>query len=194
MVIGFETNILPNIFNIYSYTTELLTLKSIPRSRSDSLKRLIRQWQLRLDRGIVRRGAADHGHLSGAPPVGAALVVDGASRTAAALGRRHGASDASGLGAPLQRRRAVLCDRARSGRPPRLSEAQLVELARLVEAGPDPVRHGVAGAASTFGRRSSCASRSRSASVRRQLEAARLHPSVGASAPSASRRGGTAGV
>ena len=36
-----------------------------------------------------------------------------------------------------------LCDRARSGRPPRLSEAQLVELARLVEAGPDPARHGV---------------------------------------------------
>ena len=36
-----------------------------------------------------------------------------------------------------------LCDRRRSGRPPRLSEAQLAELARLVEAGPDPAVHGV---------------------------------------------------
>ena len=36
-----------------------------------------------------------------------------------------------------------LCDRARSGRPPRLSEAQLADLARLVEAGPDAARHGV---------------------------------------------------
>ena len=49
------------------------------------------------------RGAADHGHLSGAPPVGAGPgsrwgVADGGG-----AGRRHGASDASGLGAPLQR-------------------------------------------------------------------------------------------
>ena len=34
-----------------------------------------------------------------------------------------------------------LCDRPRSGRPPRLSKAQLAELARLVEAGPDPAVH-----------------------------------------------------
>ena len=92
----------------------------------------------RLDR---RRGAADHGHLSGAPPVGAGpgsrWGVDGGG-----AGRRHGASDASGR---VHRAEGVegLCDRARSGRPPRLSEAQLVELARLVEAGPDPARHGV---------------------------------------------------
>ena len=36
-----------------------------------------------------------------------------------------------------------LCDRRLSGRPPRLSEAQLAELASLVEAGPDPAVHGV---------------------------------------------------
>ena len=36
-----------------------------------------------------------------------------------------------------------LCDRPRSGRRPRLSEAQLAELAGLVEAGPDLAVHGV---------------------------------------------------
>ena len=68
-----------------------------------------------------------------------ALVVDGAAR-AAGMERqtlrdwvhRYNAEGVEGL-----------CDRARSGRPPRLSEAQLVELARLVEAGPDPARHSV---------------------------------------------------
>ena len=99
-----------------------------------------------------------------------ALVVDGASRTAAA---RAAGMERQTLRDWVHRYNAEgvegLCDRARSGRPPRLSEAQLVELARLVEAGPDPARRTAmawcAGAASTFGRRSSCASRSRSASV-----------------------------
>ena len=38
---------------------------------------------------------------------------------------------------------AGLRDRPRSGRPGQLSEAQLAELARLVEAGPDPAVHRV---------------------------------------------------
>ena len=73
-----------------------------------------------------------------------ALVVDGASRTAAA---RAAGMERQTLRDWVHRYNAEgvegLCDRARSGRPPRLSEAQLVELARLVEAGPDPARHGV---------------------------------------------------
>ena len=36
-----------------------------------------------------------------------------------------------------------LCDRDHPGRPPRLTMAQKAELARLVEAGPDPARDGV---------------------------------------------------
>ena len=67
-----------------------------------------------------------------------ALVVDGASRTAAA---RAAGMERQTLRDWVHRYNAEgvegLCDRARSGRPPRLSEAQLVELARLVEAGPD---------------------------------------------------------
>jgi len=38
---------------------------------------------------------------------------------------------------------AGLLDRQRSGRPPRLTAAQEVEIARIVEAGPDLETHGV---------------------------------------------------
>jgi len=38
---------------------------------------------------------------------------------------------------------AGLNDRARSGRPPALSSAQMAELKELVVAGPEPERHGV---------------------------------------------------
>jgi len=38
---------------------------------------------------------------------------------------------------------AGLVDRPRSGRPPRLNSAQMAELDRLVEAGPDVAVHGV---------------------------------------------------
>ena len=73
-----------------------------------------------------------------------ALVLDGASRRAAA---RAAGMDRQTLRDWVHRYNAEgvggLCDRARSGRPPRLSEAQLGELAQLVEAGPDPARHGV---------------------------------------------------
>ncbi len=76
--------------------------------------------------------------------LGLALVLDGASRKAAA---RAAGMNRQTLRDWVHRYNAQgvegLCDRARSGRPPRLSEAQLGELARLVEAGPDPARHGV---------------------------------------------------
>ena len=127
-----------------------------------------------------------------------ALVVDGASRTAAA---RAAGMERQTLRDWVHRYNAEgvegLCDRARSGRPPRLSEAQLVELARLVEAGPDPARHGVVRwrcVDPSGGDQAALRGRDQRASRRTALEAARLHPSVGASAPSASRRGGTAGV
>ncbi len=73
-----------------------------------------------------------------------ALVLDGASRTAAG---RAACMDRQTLRDWVHRYNAEgaegLCDRARSGRPPRVSEAQLAELAQLFEAGPDPARHGV---------------------------------------------------
>lgn len=73
-----------------------------------------------------------------------ALVLDGSSRTAAA---RACGMDRQTLRDWVHRYNAEgitgLCDRARSGRPPQLSPAQLGELARLVEAGPDAVLHGV---------------------------------------------------
>jgi len=73
-----------------------------------------------------------------------ALVLEGASRTAAAR--------AAGMDRQTLRDWVIryneegiegLCDRPRSGRPPRLGEAQLAELARLVEEGPDVAVHGV---------------------------------------------------
>ncbi len=73
-----------------------------------------------------------------------ALVLDGASRTEAA---RAAGMDRQTLPDWVHRYNAEgvdgLCDRARSGRPPQLSEAQLGELAGLVEAGPDVEVHGV---------------------------------------------------
>ncbi len=73
-----------------------------------------------------------------------ALVLDGASRTAAA---RAAGMDRQTLRDWVHRYNgegvAGLRDRPRSGRPGQLSEAQLAELARLVEAGPDPAVHGV---------------------------------------------------
>ena len=73
-----------------------------------------------------------------------ALVLDGASRMAAA---RAGGMDRHTLRDWVHRYNAAgvagLCDRPRSGRPAQLSAAQLAELARLVEAGPDLAVHGV---------------------------------------------------
>lgn len=73
-----------------------------------------------------------------------ALVLEGATRTAAA---RAAGMDRQTLRDWVHRYNAEgvegLCDRPRSGRPPRLSESQLSELAGLVEAGPDPARDGV---------------------------------------------------
>ncbi len=73
-----------------------------------------------------------------------ALVFGGASRTAAA---QAAGMDRQTLRDWVHRYNAEgvagLCDRPRSGRPPRLSEAELAELAGLVEAGPDPAVHGV---------------------------------------------------
>ncbi len=73
-----------------------------------------------------------------------ALVLEGASRTAAA---RAAGMDRQTLRDWVHRYNgegvAGLRDRPRSGRPAQLSEAQLAELARLVEAGPDPALHGV---------------------------------------------------
>ena len=73
-----------------------------------------------------------------------ALVLEGASRTAAA---RAAGMDRQTLRDWVHRYNgegvAGLRDRPRSGRPAQLSEAQMAELARLVEAGPDPAVHGV---------------------------------------------------
>ena len=72
------------------------------------------------------------------------LVLDGASRTEAAR--------AAGMDRQTLRDWVIryneegidgLCDRPRSGRPGRLSPAQLGELAQLVEDGPDVAVHGV---------------------------------------------------
>ena len=67
-----------------------------------------------------------------------AQVIDGGSRREAA---RAGAMDRQTLRDWVHRYNAEgiegLCDRPRSGRPPQLSEAQLAELAGLVEAGPE---------------------------------------------------------
>ena len=73
-----------------------------------------------------------------------ALVMEGASRTVAA---RTAGMDRQTLRDWVIRYNeagvAGLCDRPRPGRPGQLSEEQLVELARLVEAGPDIGMHGV---------------------------------------------------
>ena len=73
-----------------------------------------------------------------------AQVLDGHSRSAAALA---GAMDRQTLRDWVHRYNAEgvqgLCDRPRSGRPAQLSEAELAELARLVEGGPDLAVHGV---------------------------------------------------
>ena len=73
-----------------------------------------------------------------------AQVLDGHPRGEAA---RAGGMDRQTLRDWVHRYNAQgvegLCDRRLSGRPPRLSEAQLAELASLVEAGPDPAVHGV---------------------------------------------------
>jgi transposase len=76
--------------------------------------------------------------------VSLALVLEGASRTVAA---RAGGMDRQTLRDWVIRYNEEgvdgLCDRPRSGRRPRLNAAQLAELARLVEAGPDIAVHGV---------------------------------------------------
>ncbi len=73
-----------------------------------------------------------------------AQVIDGGSRREAA---RAGGMDRQTLRDWVHRYNAEglegLCDRPRSGRPPQLSEAQLAELAALVEAGPDLAVHRV---------------------------------------------------
>ena len=73
-----------------------------------------------------------------------ALVLDGASRTAAA---RAAGMDRQTLRDWVHRYNAEgiegLCDRPRSGRPAQLCEAELAELADLVETGPDMAVHGV---------------------------------------------------
>jgi transposase len=76
--------------------------------------------------------------------VALALVLEGASRTAAA---RAGGMDRQTLRDWVIRYNEAgvdgLLDRPRSGRRPRLNAAQLAELARLVEEGPDVAVHGV---------------------------------------------------
>lgn len=73
-----------------------------------------------------------------------ALVMEGASRTAAA---RAVGMDRQTLRDWVIRYNeegvAGLCDRPRPGRPGQLSDGQLAELARLVEAGPDIKVHRV---------------------------------------------------
>ena len=73
-----------------------------------------------------------------------ALVLDGASRAVAA---RAAGMDRQTLRDWVHRYNAEgiegLCDRPRSGRPPQLSEAELAELADLVETGPELAVHGV---------------------------------------------------
>jgi transposase len=76
--------------------------------------------------------------------VALALVLEGASRTAAA---RAGGMDRQTLRDWVIRYNEAgvdgLRDRPRSGRRPRLNAAQLAELAQLVEEGPDVAVHGV---------------------------------------------------
>ena len=76
--------------------------------------------------------------------VALALVLEGASRTAAA---RAGGMDRQTLRDWVIRYNAEgvegLRDRTRPGRPGQLTAAQLGELERLVEAGPDIAVHGV---------------------------------------------------
>jgi len=76
--------------------------------------------------------------------VSLALVLDGASRTAAA---RAGGMDRQTLRDWVIRYNEAgvdgLCDLPRSGRRPRLNAGQLAELARLVEEGPSVEVHGV---------------------------------------------------
>src|SRR6516165_1164892 len=73
-----------------------------------------------------------------------ALVMEGSSRSAAA---RSCGMDRQTLRDWVHRYNAEglagLSDRHRSGRPPRLTAAQLAELAAVVEAGPDLERDGV---------------------------------------------------
>jgi transposase len=73
-----------------------------------------------------------------------ALVMEGSTRTAAA---RSAGMDRQTLRDWVTRYNAEgvegLRDRPRPGRPGQLSAAQLAELARLVEAGPDIAVHGV---------------------------------------------------
>lgn len=73
-----------------------------------------------------------------------ALVLEGHTRTAAA---RAAGMDRQTLRDWVIRYNEAgvdgLCDRPRSGRPPRLKAAQLAELAQLVEEGPDVAVHGV---------------------------------------------------
>ncbi len=73
-----------------------------------------------------------------------ALVLEGRSRTEAA---RSCGMDRQTLRDWVHRYNAEglagLLDRQRSGRPPRLTAAQKVEIARIVEAGPDLETHGV---------------------------------------------------
>ncbi len=73
-----------------------------------------------------------------------ALVLDGASRAVAA---RAAGMDRQTLRDWVHRYNAEgiegLCDRPRSGRPAQLCEAELAELADLVETGPDMAVHGV---------------------------------------------------
>lgn len=73
-----------------------------------------------------------------------ALVLEGHTRTAAA---RAAGMDRQTLRDWVIRYNengiAGLCDRSRSGRPPRLNAAQLAELAQLVEDGPEVAVHGV---------------------------------------------------
>lgn len=73
-----------------------------------------------------------------------AAILDGASREEAA---KTGGMDRQTLRDWVIRYNEAgvegLRDRPRSGRPPRLNAAQLAELARLVEEGPDVAEHGV---------------------------------------------------
>ena len=127
-----------------------------------------------------------------------AQVLDGRRRGEAA---RAGGMDRQTLRDWVHRYNAEgvegLCDRPRSGRPPRLSEAQLAELARLVEAGPDP--GGALGGALALRRSSGAdrgAFRGRDQRAPRgpDIETAPLHPSLGTAAQSKDGRSGTAGV
>ena len=127
-----------------------------------------------------------------------AQVLDGRPRDEAA---RAGGMDRQTLRDWVHRYNAQgvegLCDRRRSGRPPRLSEAQLAELASLVEAGPGS--GGARGGALALHRpsgadRGALWGRDQRAPRGPDIETARLHPSLGTAAPSKDGRSGTAGV